>query len=380
MAMEAQIHTILSLAILLFLPAGYICAGENLFSNSVHWPSDGDKVTKTHYEYVDAANDTLVWDFSAAIETGGTHIMQWVNIGDSIIVKSELGSQSTYVIKGDSVIWNAYENPLLDLRDSGSLVIGRLKSPQGELTSPFCFQGTFCGNNHVSSEGTLSMRVSSRGTLILPNDTIEDAIKVTRRTEGVMHVANGKIPVANDEADRNMALNHVVVIDRWYAPGFKYELAENISDRYYVNDELVKETCATFLCPPDEQEYSIGAFRAPDGTKSRHPERPDRRRKENDPNGIPKRLADNISINHGGNVIDVALRGEGPLNTENAPEIAVSGILCDQLGRIWRTFSGSCGVEDAWHTQISTDGLPQGNYILYLSIGEEAMAHKLIIK
>ena len=69
---------------------------NNGISSSVHWLANGDKVTKTHYEFVDMPTDTTVWDFSHAIETGESHDMRWLNLGDFLLVRIEQGSQSTY--------------------------------------------------------------------------------------------------------------------------------------------------------------------------------------------------------------------------------------------------------------------------------------------
>lgn len=77
--------------------------GKNTFSSNFHWPSNGDKVTKTHYEYVELDADTLLWDFSSVVATDSSHVMQWLNVGDSILVKKELGNQLSFIIKSDSI-------------------------------------------------------------------------------------------------------------------------------------------------------------------------------------------------------------------------------------------------------------------------------------
>lgn len=44
-----------------------------VFESNIHWPNNGDRVTKSHYEFVEMPIDTTVWDFSHAIETGESH-------------------------------------------------------------------------------------------------------------------------------------------------------------------------------------------------------------------------------------------------------------------------------------------------------------------
>lgn len=58
--------------ILLLLPCTCLKTNASMH-DSVHWPHNGDRVTKSHYEFVEMPIDTTVWDFSHAIETGESH-------------------------------------------------------------------------------------------------------------------------------------------------------------------------------------------------------------------------------------------------------------------------------------------------------------------
>lgn len=107
--MRAKTIFCFNLVAIFTISVGNILAGENLFTKSVHWPSDGDKVLKKHYEYIERDNDTLsIWDFGGAAETGKSHIMQWINIGDTILVKKEEGTQLTYNVRGGQRIFPAH--------------------------------------------------------------------------------------------------------------------------------------------------------------------------------------------------------------------------------------------------------------------------------
>ena len=127
--------------------AARMLAGGNDFTKSIHWPSDGDKVSKTHYEYHVVANDSLsTWDFSDAIETGESHSMQWINVGDTILVKKELGAQLTYNVKENNIILVSYENPLFVLRDSIPFSFAECGLKQCPPV-PFSSEGSYCNNN-----------------------------------------------------------------------------------------------------------------------------------------------------------------------------------------------------------------------------------------
>lgn len=352
-------------------------ADEFLPNKSIHWPSDGDKVTKIHYDYCESVSDSLsIWDFSGAVETGQFHIMRWTNIGDSILVKKELGTQLTYNVKNDAIVLRAYENPLLELRDSIPIPFGPKYGTAKCSAVPFSFNGFYCKNNFVSYKGVITTEISDTGILILPNDTIEDVVKVKQKADGEMLVSSGKYSVLkNDSVSASKILNHVAVMERWYPPSFRYELVENVSDRYFFNGKIVRESSATFICPPEEQESSLNMACKTDpsikNTYSTIELRPKEHRMENHLDG----LVEDLLIDFDGTVISVKITGQTDIKAGKA-----FGVLCDQLGRVWETFSEIDFVDGIWQAQIPLNGLPQGNYIFHLSVGGVSISKKLIIQ
>lgn len=354
--------------------AARMLAGGNDFPQSAHCPSDGDKVTKTHYVYHEVSKDSLsTWDFSEALETGESHSMQWINVGDTILVKKELGAQLTYNVKENSLILISYESPLFVLRDSIPFSFNAECGVKQCPPVPFSSEGSYCNNNYVSYKGRLSTGISDRGTLILPNDTIDNVLKVTHHFEGAVLVSEDKFPGSNDDSVGN-TLNHEVVIERWYSPAFKYALVENVYDKYFINDETVKESCATFMCAPEAQEYCLGTSCAPSRSTKKHSTK-DSKSKGNDNRDFMNNSSGNVAVDFEDGVICVRIASHTDVDFENT-----SGVLCDQLGRVWKSFSGTDLADGAWQTRISTKELPQGNYILYVSIGGVPFSKKLIIQ
>lgn len=347
---------------------------ESFFINSIHFPSDGEKLTKKHYEYIDISPNTRVWDFSKAIETGESHVMRWSNIGDSILVKHELGSQFTYSIKGEHIIWIAYENPLAELRGKISPYMSKDNIQQSSFSVPYLFQGNYCKNTNILCEGILSITKSDYGKLILPDDTIQNAIRVTQRIDGTMKVTGGTLFYNNDTISEDIPLKHIVIVDKWYSPNYKYELTENISDRYFFNGELIQYTSNTYLCPPAEQEYSSENFEFANKHNKQRSRQPELR--DYNTNAID--LTNKICINYNENSIGIWIDTKSIL--KNREQFDISGILCDQLGRVWKTFSENNVTDDIWETEIISKEFPKGEYILFFSIGEESISKKLIIK
>ena len=365
-----------SLFAIFFFFIGCMWAGENHFTKSIHWPSDGDKVSKKRYEYIELVNDTLsIWDFSKAIKTSESHSMQWINVGDSILVKKEMGTQLTYNVDNNELILKSYENPLLELNDSIPLLLNIKRGVKQCTSVPFSFQGAYCGNNYVSYKGVLYTDISEEGVLILPNDTIEDAVRITQKLDGVMLVSDNKrLDLKNDSNGVDYGLTHVVVIDKWYSPSFKYELVENLSDLYYFNNEVVRESYATFMCPPEDQVSCLNMAPGPNRPVKTRSTRKGKCH-DNGSDGQMNNFDNSVTVIFKDGVISVKIIDYSNDNVENA-----SGVLCDQLGRVWKTFSEINFADDEWQTPIYTSKLPQGNYVLYLSVGKTRISKKLVIQ
>lgn len=104
--------------LILSLLVGIASIAKAEINGTFHWPRSGDMVTKQHYEFVEMAADTTLWDFSQAIETGKSHDMRWLTLGDTVLVRFERGAQSTFTVHGDSLLWRSHESPLIGMRDS----------------------------------------------------------------------------------------------------------------------------------------------------------------------------------------------------------------------------------------------------------------------
>ena len=122
---------VLLIGIMLFMVTTSIAQDSD-----IHWPQDGDQVVKTQYEFVEVETDSAVWDFSHAIETGAEHIMQWHNMGDSVLVRvsNDYGFMDAdggfhYHIKD----WQAGGRAVID--EAGTLEEVNSYYPYGELYS-----------------------------------------------------------------------------------------------------------------------------------------------------------------------------------------------------------------------------------------------------
>ncbi len=340
-------------------------------TSTIHWPHHDDRVTKTHYEYVDVPADTAIWDFSHAIETGDRHEMRWINLGDTLLVKIEQGVQSVYQLHCDTLYWNGYENALLCVRDSIAPIdaFNALVNGCG-LSSPLYFKGNYSGNHAIDMIGHNSVELSEYGTLILPNDTIEDVFCITATKNCLERVSERKKEAPIHE-DNDSLLREIEVVKRWYSPLYRYPLAENVSCGYYSNQVLLQKFEMTYLCSPEEQEYSLGVLCDPE-TMMRNSIGKDANSGHR-AIGANSLLSDCVSIIQNCDRIDVSVNGLGNSNGK------VSVLLCDVQGHIWHFQNENVDAE-CWRCEIATSSLPSGYYLLQIMNKNEKHVERIRIK
>ena len=185
---------------------------------------------------------------------------------------------------------------------------------------------------------------------------------------------NKRLDLKNGSKGVDNGLTHVVVIDKWYSPSFKYELVENLSDLYYFNNEVVRESYATFMCPPEDQVSCLNMAPGPNCPVKTRSTRKGKCH-DNDSDGQMNNFDNSVTVIFKDGVIYVKIIDYSNDNVEHA-----SGVLCDQLGRVWKTFSEINFADGEWQTSIYTSELPQGNYVLYLSVGKARISKKLVIQ
>lgn len=339
-------------------------------STDLHWPQDGDRVVKTHYEFVTVDTDSAVWDFSHAIATGSEHSMQWVNLGDSVLVRIEQGNQYTYRTQGDTLLWLGYENPLLGMRDSIAPIAMLPVMQLGDsVASPCYFKGKYSGNHAVDMAGTHTVKLMRQGTLILPNDTINDAMLVREVTDGKVRVSP-ELTDAPISASQDSLLRHVEVTDRWYSPSHRYPVAENVTSTFYVQGELRQQTRATYLCTPDVQELALGDVVRPRQNAPRQSHGTPLAGGDSDASGNNMSLGERLAVNVAGGHVDVTVSGTDDTN--------VTVILSDLQGRVWASRSGKT-QGGLWQGAVDTGHLPTGDYLLHVASGEETEVKRIKI-
>lgn len=338
---------------------------------------NGDQIDRQRVEAIDASvrGREAVWDMSHAILVEDGCAMRFFNSGDSVVARIEGKQQFVYEIKGDSVLLRSQETALSCLSDSLPALKMVFPLAYGDsICSPVYYRGKYCGNNAIATAGIYSMVVDGEGTLILPNDTVRNVLRIHERFDEKVNVspwAKARIISADDES----LLRHVRDTYSWYSCDFRYPLAQITKDSFYNGASLTRVEEKAYLCTPETQLYALGDVRqqrqmqAPQnpnilGGYGYNPYTDFSNSNMNNQMLVDKTNA--VAINAGNGHVDVTTPANGGMNAEV--------ILSDLQGRVYGSSRGKVA-----HS-FDTSRLPQGAYLLYVNDGENVRTERINIK
>lgn len=350
--------------------------GQVTLNKAIMLPINGDRVDRQHVEAVDAGarGREAVWDMSHAVVVEDGCTMRFFNSGDSVVARVEGWRQYVYEIKGDSVLLRSQETALSNLADSLPALKMVFPLAYGDsICSPVYYRGKYCGNNAIATAGTYSMVVDGEGTLILPDDTLRNVLRIHERFDTKVNIS----PWAKERvisADEDSLMRHVCDIYSWYSSDFRYPLAQITNNSFYNGANMTREDETSYLCSPETQLYALGDVRQQRQMQTLV--------NPNDLGGYSYNLYNNysnnmneqmladkinaISINVSDGNIDVMTSANGGMNAEV--------ILSDLQGRVYGSSRGKMV-----HT-FDTSRLPHGEYLLYVNDGENVRTERINVK
>ena len=366
------------------LQISFMCAicsvflwGQVTLNKAIMLPMNGDRVDRQRVEAVEVGTRgcEAVWDMSHAIVVEDGCTMRFFNSGDSVVARVEGKQQFVYEIKGDSVLLRSQETALSNLADSLPALKMKFPVAYGDsIYSPVYYRGKYSGNNAISTAGFFSMVVDGEGTLILPNDTVRNVLRIHERFDEKVNVspwAKARIISADDES----LLRHVRDTYSWYSCDFRYPLAQITKDSFYNGANVTREDETAYLCTPETQLYALGDVRqqrqmqAPQnpnilGGYGYNPYNDFSNSNMNNQMLVDK--ANAVAINVADGHVDVITTTNSGMNAEV--------ILSDLQGRVYGSSNGKMVH------YFDTSNLPQGAYLLYVNDGENVRTERINIK
>lgn len=351
--------------------------GQVTLNKAIMLPMNGDRIDRQRIEAVEAGTRgcEAVWDMSHAVVVEDGCTMRFFNSGDSVVARVEGRQQWVYQIKGDSVLLRSQETALSNLADSLPALKMVFPLAYGDsISSPIYYRGKYSGNNAIATAGRYSMVVDGEGTLILPDDTISNVLRIHERLDEKMNVS----PWVKERiisADEDSLMRHVCDTYSWYSSDFRYPLAQITKHSFYIGANLTREDETAYLCSPETQLYALGDVRHQ--RQMQIPQAPNNidgygynsHNNYNNSNINEQMLVDKanaVAINVADGHIDVTTSTNSSMNAEV--------ILSDLQGRVYGLSRGN-----VVHS-FDTSHLPQGAYLLYINDGENVRTERINIK
>lgn len=343
-------------------------------SKAIMLPMNGDRIDRLRIEGVEAGarGPKAVWDMSHAVVIEDGCTMRFFNFGDSVVARVEGRQQWVYEIKGDSVLLRSQESALSNLTDSLPALKMIFPLAYGDsIYSPVYYRGKYCENNAIATAGIYSMVVDGEGTLILPDDTINNALRIHERLDEKVSVS----PWAKERvisAVEDSLMRHVCDTYSWYSSDFRYPLAQITKDSFYNGAVVTREDETAYLCPPETQLYALGDVRQQRQMQALQPQKILGGYGYNPYNNFSNSnineqmlvdKANAVAINVADGHVDVITSANSGMNAEV--------ILSDLQGRVYGSSKGK-----VVHS-FDTSNLPQGSYLLYVNDGENVRTERI---
>ena len=345
--------------ILFLIMAAYPAAGRT--ARSV-LPADGDYARLQPIEGFVPQDGATVWDFSSANNIRDAFDIRFSRASDSCLSVTMPGIRYDFAIAGDTVLRIATETHFIRVSDTIPLLYD-MPLTAGDYSGCFASRGRAYHSEYIDATGVVSLSVVGRGTLILPlGDTISNVMLTRLQTRQLISSAMHR-PSPVGDCDAATLLRRVTIVLTWKTGDYCVPLAQHTVTADSIGSVRCGEnTVSAWICPPLYQPASI-----PDAS-------PSERRYSPRGTDLPlggTHLSD-MSVTQSGNGISVS--GTSP------DDCRISMILSDALGRVFASMPATAYTRGAI-VEWSCDGLPPGNYILYIGRDElPEQACKLTIK
>lgn len=233
----------------------------------------------------------------------------------------------------------------------------------------FSGTGKYCDRLFVRRFGTYLAKADAMGILVLPDgDSLQNVVRVhTDRYVGTMAVPidtmRWRIPVFTvDSIVRRLTADTVPMheeVYRWYAEGYRYPIIETMTTT--LGKEMLLEEM--FFCTPESQEL-LGIDEENEVARTRDANAEELKKIEESTG-----FRYEISLSEG----DVSIRYH-----LNSPA-KIEALLISNQGYLYRHVEQDY-MNGTGRMDMSTDGLPRGQYIVYLNVNEKIYTEKINIR
>lgn len=360
-------------------------------------PRSGDYLQKQEVSYKSpgAKSIGVVWDFSE-LENKNAHYKLRYSSSHSdsdTIIGTEHRTMYYYQLSGDTLFTPGYENPTTRIMYS---------EPEALLVFPFLYgrtfigyfggKGNYCNRMKIDICGNSTVTADATGMMVLPGgDTLQHVLRVhtcklifEHMSPGFVSIAAGLDSVPSPVCYRDSVNWHLAndssyfQIDtwRWYAEGYRYPVFESINSAICKSGKKSTHFSTSFYYPPHEQYYGLNE-------DSENQVKRDRIETDKRPESFAKGTLKNEHNGYGyeDELVHYACILSDrvvSLNYTLKVDSDVTVGLYDIQGRQQSAMQKAFQSEGSYQKQFSLDGLPDGEYLLRIVVGDKIYGEKIL--
>lgn len=377
---------------LLFLTTSPYLSAQFTLDASTTIPRFGDCLVKQQVVYKSPGDSGtgIIWDFSNLENINGDYELRYIaqDPESDIITGIEHRTMFYYDLSGDTLRALGYENPQTVMTYHNAETVLAFPFPYGRsITDYFNGTGNYCDQLDIHLFGKAVVTADATGQIVLPSgDTLQHVLRVhtskkmisqsmptAYRTEYAR--ATSSTILRQDSIDRYLANDSSLIESdtwRWYAEGYRYPVFESIRSIDHGAGKASGVFFSSFYYPPHEQYYELE--NDPENQEKRNEtEQYDKAPGNPENEGDRNEYQDDIihytyNIDGTSVVINYLLKADA--------EVSVS--LYDFQGRQLTVVEKVSHNAGTYQERLALDGLPEGEYLLRISVGDKVYGEKIL--
>ena len=242
-------------------------------TSETNTPRPGDRIEKIQIQPIPLtqSGDSLLWDLSG-YKTGKKHMIRYICSHDNRIIAIESNSSKYYNLSGDTLYLTRHGQPGMSVSYQVPEPVTIYPMSYGSHISAYFYGEGNLGNiNYIRNAGYSSSDIDGRGILITPdNDTIRNVLRSHYKRTGTTHIDDNfrhsfmttrdSTMFSGDSIRRWLATDsviHHIDCQRWYAPGYRYPIAEAETYKIFHYGTPVDSVSRYYYYRAVYQEYDI---------------------------------------------------------------------------------------------------------------------------
>lgn len=273
-----KIKKIITLIIPLFCLSNVAVIGQDhapsaSITSETNAPRAGDHIEKLLLQPISIrqSGDSLLWDLSSH-KTGKQYEIRYRESPDGKIIEDEGGIVRYYQLLRDTLYLTRHGQPGMSVLYPLPEPVATYPMSYGSSQSGFFYgEGRLGNQTYIRNAGYSTTTVDSRGTLVTPGgDTIKNVLRSHYTRTGTTHTDDNFRQSFMSTRDSSLFLSdsirhwlstdsitHRIERWRWYAPGYRYPIAEAEKYKIYYYNTPVDSVNRYYYYRAIDQQYDI---------------------------------------------------------------------------------------------------------------------------